>query len=47
MARDAKKVVQCWTQAAEYGDMDAQYNLGVMYATGRGVDKDLARAVHL
>jgi hypothetical protein len=31
MARDAKKAVQCWTKAAEYGDMDAQYNLGTSF----------------
>ena len=31
--------------AAEQGDASAQYNLGVMYATGRGVPKDDAKAV--
>ena len=32
-------------QAAEQGDADAQYNLGVMYANGRGVRQDDAQAV--
>jgi len=30
---------------AEQGDADAQYNLGVMYAKGRGVTQDYAEAV--
>ena len=30
---------------AEAGDAAAQYNLGVHYATGRGVDRDVAEAV--
>ena len=30
-----------------YGDMDAQYNLGVMYAKGRGVERNEAKAVEL
>jgi TPR repeat protein len=29
------------------GHASAQYNLGAMFATGRGVEKDLERAVHL
>ena len=32
-------------QAAEQGDAEAQYNLGFMYAEGRGVSKDEAEAV--
>ena len=32
-------------QAAEQGDATAQYNLGVMYANGRGVPKDDTEAV--
>ena len=31
--------------AAEQGDADAQFNLGSMYATGRGVPQDDAEAV--
>lgn len=32
-------------QAAEQGDAEAQYNLGVMYAQGQGVRQDDAQAV--
>ena len=31
--------------SAEQGDADAQYNLGIMYVTGRGVPQDDAEAV--
>jgi uncharacterized protein len=30
--------------AAEQGDMDAQYNLGVAYESGEGITKDFAEA---
>lgn len=33
-----------WRPLAELGDAEAQYNLGVMYDEGAGVDHDLARA---
>ncbi len=29
---------------AEHGDISAQYELGVMYAEGRGVDKNMSKA---
>ena len=29
-----------WQPLAEQGDADAQFNLGVMYANGRGVSRD-------
>ena len=32
-------------QAAKQGNVDAQYNLGVMYAIGQGVPQDDAQAV--
>jgi TPR repeat protein len=34
-------------QAAEHSHADAQYNLGVCYATGKGVEKDEAKAAQL
>lgn len=34
-----------WRPLADQGDAFAQYNLGVMYATGRGVPQDYAEAV--
>ena len=34
-----------WTPLAEQGDVDAQYNLGWMYAKGKGVPQDDKTAV--
>ena len=36
-----------WKEAAEKGDPEAQYNLGVAYSFGRGVPKDDKEAVKL
>ena len=33
-----------WLPLAELGDVEAQYNLGVLYDEGAGVDQDLAVA---
>ena len=33
-----------WLPLAELGDIEAQFNLGVMYDEGAGVDKDLVAA---
>ncbi|EJK75025.1 hypothetical protein THAOC_03266 [Thalassiosira oceanica] len=50
-ARDARKVVELWTEAAELGSVDALLNLGVAYDRGEGVEgvqmvqKDMAKAV--
>lgn len=33
-----------WLPLAELGDVEAQYNLGVMYDEGAGVERDLACA---
>ena len=34
-----------WLPLAELGDVEAQYNLGVLYDEGAGVEQDLAVAV--
>ena len=39
------KALRTAIRAAEQGDADAQYNLGVMYYDGRGVTQDYAEAV--
>jgi TPR repeat protein len=31
---------ECYTKAAELGDLDAHYRLGILYDDGRGVEKD-------
>ena len=33
-----------WTEAAEHGDADAQYNLGCLYVRGEGVPRNRAQA---
>ena len=37
---DYKKAFGYWTEAVELGDMDAHYNLSLMYSHGEGVEKD-------
>jgi TPR repeat protein len=39
--------VELLTQAADKGDANAQLNLGIMYAKGRGVGKDESKAFQL
>lgn len=41
---DLAKALQAWRSAADQGDALAQYNLGGLYANGRGVHKDLTKA---
>jgi TPR repeat protein len=40
-----KQAVKWYRKAAEQGDAGAQYNLGVMYGTGQGVQQDHKQAV--
>lgn len=42
---DQGEAVKWYTKAAEQGDADAQLNLGLKYAKGEGVPKDVAQAV--
>ena len=45
-AQDGKHAVNKWySEAAEQGDADAQYNLGLMYDHGLGVAPDAKEAV--
>ena len=37
---DYATAFRLWRPLAEHGDVEAQYNLGVMYETGRGVPRD-------
>ena len=45
-AGDYQKAIGLWKQSAEQGNVRAQYFLGVMYKTGKGVPKDDFKAVH-
>jgi uncharacterized protein len=42
--KNHEQAVACWKKAAEQGDPEAQYNLGLMYSKGQGTEKDLAQA---
>ena len=42
---DYATAIREWTPLAEQGDAIAQYNLGVMYDTGRGVPQNYGQAV--
>lgn len=44
---DYAKAVYWFRKAAEQGNAEAQYTLGVMYDNGRGVTRDLKEAVKL
>ncbi len=44
---DDAQAAYWYHKAAEQGDPDAQFNLGLMYKYGRGVEQDKAQAVHL
>ena len=41
----AEEAVRLYRLAAEQGDANAQFNLGVAYRNGRGVARDFAEAV--
>ena len=43
-AKDYAEAVRWYRRAAEQGDADAQYNLGLKYLDGEGVPQDYARA---
>ena len=44
--RDPAKAVQLYCEASRLGDVEAQYNLGWIYANGRGVRRDDATAAY-
>ena len=44
--RDAGKAIQLYCEAARLGDVEAQYNIGWMYANGRGIPRDDATAAY-
>ncbi len=44
--RAPEKAVALYCEAARLGDVEAQYNLGWMYAMGRGIARDDALAAH-
>ena len=43
--QDYAEAIRWYRQAAEQGNAEAQFNLGLMYAQGQGVPQDHAEAV--
>lgn len=46
LLRNDPAVVEVFLKEAHEGDLDAQYGLGLIYAEGRGVPQDDARAFY-
>lgn len=44
--RNPERAVQLYCEASRLGDVESQYNLGWMYANGRGIARDDATAAH-
>jgi TPR repeat protein len=44
--RNPEKAVELYCESARLGDLEAQYNLGWMYAMGRGIERDDATAAY-
>lgn len=42
--KDSQEAMRAWRRAAEQGDAEGQYNLGLMYDKGQGVPQDFIRA---
>ena len=38
--QDHEGALKAWTKAAENGDVESLFNLGLMYANGNGVERD-------
>jgi hypothetical protein len=47
VSQNAAKAVEYFTLAANQGDADAQYSLGLCYEYGTGVSQNAAKAVEL
>jgi TPR repeat protein len=44
--KDHERAAQCFKNAANDGDLEAQYNLGVLYSKGQGVEENQEQAFH-
>ncbi len=43
---DCEGAIKYWKKAAALGDMNAHYNLSILYLEGKGVEKDMKRSVY-
>ena len=46
LTKDAPRAIELYTEAAELGSLDAHYDLGILYYTGKGVEEDKPRGIH-
>jgi len=46
LERNINRAIELWTEAAELGSIDAQYNLGNRYYRGEGVAQDISKTIH-
>ena len=46
LATHVPRAIELWAEAAELGSIDAQCQLGMVYYTGDGVEKDEQRGIH-
>lgn len=44
--KDERLAVACWERAVEANYAKAELRLGLAYANGRGVERDLSKAFH-
>ena len=45
LTKDVPRAIELWTEAAELGSVDAQYDLGRAYYTGEDVEEDKPRGI--
>ena len=46
LAKDVRRAVELWTEAAELGSKEAHYQLGHVYYHGDGIEEDKPRGIH-
>eukprot|EP00613_Pedinella_sp_CCMP2098_P072156 CAMPEP_0171931710 /NCGR_PEP_ID=MMETSP0993-20121228/29683_1 /TAXON_ID=483369 /ORGANISM="non described non described, Strain CCMP2098" /LENGTH=59 /DNA_ID=CAMNT_0012571801 /DNA_START=69 /DNA_END=244 /DNA_ORIENTATION=- len=46
VVQDLQKAILWFHKAADQGDANAQYILGILYKKGEGVTQDLEKAMH-
>ena len=45
LRKDMSRAVELWTEAANFGSVDAYFELGLVYSRGLGVEQDVAKGV--
>ena len=45
LTKDATRAIELWTEAAELGSVEAQYDLGIAYYFGKGVEENKTRGI--